>query len=62
MVLVSGQKPYAKGLCPIQIWVLDVYARSLRSEAHRQSLTVAVSAYARDDQMFVNAAFDWGEE
>jgi hypothetical protein len=29
-------------------------------EAHRQSLAVASSRYARDDQNFIDAASDWG--
>jgi hypothetical protein len=45
----------AQGMRPIQIWVPDVRASSFRSEAHRQSLAVASSAHARDDQAFVDA-------
>jgi len=46
----------AQGLRPIQIWVPDVRASSFRSEAHRQSLAVATSAHAREDQAFIDAA------
>jgi hypothetical protein len=44
-----------QGLRPIQIWVPDVRAPSFKSEAHRQSLAVAASAHARDDQGFIDA-------
>ena len=44
-----------QGLRPIQIWVPDVRAPSFRSEAHRQSLAVATSAHAREDQAFIDA-------
>ena len=36
----------AQALRPIQIWVPDVRAPSLRAEAHRQSLAVAASVHA----------------
>ena len=52
----------SQGLRPIQIWVQDVRAPSFRSEAHRQSLAVAASAHAREDQAFVDAVSDWGDE
>ena len=44
-----------QGLRPIQIWVPDVRASSFKSEAHRQSLAVAASAHAREDQAFIDA-------
>jgi hypothetical protein len=43
-----------QGLRPIQIWVPDVRARSFKAAAHRQSLAVARSANAADDQAFVD--------
>lgn len=52
----------AQGLRPIQIWVPDVRAPSFRSEAHRQSLAVATSAHANEDQAFIGAVSDWGDE
>lgn len=52
----------AQGLRPIQIWVPDVRAASFRSEAHRQSLAVAVSTHAGDDQAFIDSVSDWDEE
>ena len=52
----------ALGLRPIQIWAPDVRAPSFRAEAHRQSLAVAASAHARDDQAFIDAVSDWKDE
>jgi Protein of unknown function (DUF3018) len=51
----------ALGLRPIQIWVPDVRARAFRSQAHRQSLAVAASAHAREDQAFIDALSDQDE-
>lgn len=52
----------SQGLRPIQIWVPDVRAPAFRSEAHRQSLAVAASAHAREDQAFIDAVSDWDVE
>ena len=52
----------ALGLRPIQIWVPDVRARAFRAQAHRQSLAVAASAHAREDQAFIDAISDRGDE
>lgn len=52
----------AQGLRPIQIWVPDVRAPSFRSEAHRQSLAVAASVHASEDQEFIDAISDRGDE
>jgi len=52
----------SQGLRPIQIWVPDVRAPAFRSEAHRQSLAVAASAHAREDQAFIDAVSDSGVE
>jgi hypothetical protein len=43
------------GLRPIQIWVPDVRSRAFASKAHRQSLAVARSPQAREDQGFIDA-------
>jgi len=51
-----------QGLRPIQIWVPDVRSPAFRSEAHRQSLAVAASAEEPEDQTFVDAISDWGDE
>jgi hypothetical protein len=48
-----------QGLRPIQIWVPDVTSPEFAAEARRQSLAVANSAYAADDQAFVDAVTDW---
>lgn len=45
-----------QGLRPIQIWVPDVRASSFRAEAHRQSMAVAASDHAAEDQAFIDAA------
>ncbi len=52
----------AQGLRPIQIWVPDVRAPSFRSEARRQSLAVATSRQASEDQAFIDAVSDRGDE
>lgn len=51
-----------QGLRPIQIWVPDMRSPAFRSEAHRQSAAVAASAHAREDQAFIDAISDWGNE
>jgi hypothetical protein len=48
-----------QGLRPIQIWVPDVRSPSFVAEAHRQSLAVARSPHAKQDQNFIDAASDW---
>jgi len=52
----------SQGLRPIQIWVPDVRAPAFRSQAHRQSLAVAASDHAREDQAFIDAVSEWGDE
>jgi hypothetical protein len=47
-----------QGLRPIQIWVPDVRSPSFKSEAHRQSLAVAASPHAAEDQGFIDAVSD----
>jgi hypothetical protein len=51
-----------QGLRPIQIWVPDVRSPSFKAKAHRQSLAVANSPHAGEDQSFVDAVSDWGNE
>ncbi|MGH7567219.1 MAG: antitoxin MazE family protein [Gemmatimonadota bacterium] len=51
-----------QGLRPIQIWVPDVRSRDFKSEAHRQSLMVAQSTHARDDQEFIDSLSDLRRE
>ena len=52
----------SQGLRPIQIWVPDVRSPEFIAEAHRQSLLVANSSYAKEDQDFVEALTDWGDD
>ena len=61
-VLAHRERLRAQGLRPIQIWVPDVRAPAFRSEAHRQSLAVAASAHAPEDQEFIDAISDRGDE
>lgn len=44
-----------QGLRPLQIWVPDVRAPEFVAEAHRQSVAIATSEHAADDQAFVDA-------
>jgi Protein of unknown function (DUF3018) len=48
-----------QGLRPIQMWVPDMRSPALAKEAHRQSLAVAKSRHAKEDQEFINAISDW---
>jgi len=47
-----------QGLRPIQIWVPDVRTRAFKAQAHRQSVAVAESPHAREDQEFIDAVSD----
>ena len=51
-----------QGLRPIQIWVPDMRSPSFAQEAHRQSLEVARSPRAKEDQAFIDAVSDEGEK
>jgi hypothetical protein len=44
-----------QGLRPIQIWVPDTRSPAFKAEAHRQSLVVASSPHAEEDQAFIDA-------
>jgi Protein of unknown function (DUF3018) len=57
-VRAHRQRLRQQGLRPIQIWVPDVRAPSFLAEAHRQSLAVAKSQQAREDQGFIDAVSD----
>jgi hypothetical protein len=52
----------AQGLRPVQIWVPDVRSPAFLAEAHRQSVAVAASAHAAEDQAFIDSVADWGDE
>jgi hypothetical protein len=49
------QRLRAQGLRPIQIWVPDVRSPEFAAQAHQQSLAVASSPHAVDDQAFIDA-------
>jgi hypothetical protein len=49
------QRLRAQGLRPIQIWVPDVRSPEFAAQAHQQSLAVATSPHADDDQAFIDA-------
>jgi hypothetical protein len=61
-VKAHRQRLRKKGLRPVQIWVPDVRSPEFAAEAHRQSLAVARSRHAADDQAFVDAISEWNEE
>ena len=46
----------SRGLRPIQLWVPDTRSPAFAAEAHRQSLAVAASPHASDDQEFIDVA------
>ena len=51
-----------QGMRPMQIWVPDVRSPAFRSEAHRQSAAIAASIHVADDQAFIDAISDCGDE
>jgi hypothetical protein len=51
-----------QGLRPVQIWVPDVRSKAFARAAHRQSLAVARSPHAKEDQNFVDAISAWHTE
>lgn len=51
-----------QGLRPVQIWVPDVRSKAFTRAAHRQSLAVANSPHAGEDQNFVDAISAWYAE
>ena len=61
-VRVHREKLRRQGLRPIQIWVPDVRSPEFAAEAHRQSLIVANSPLEKEDQEFIDAITDWGDE
>jgi len=50
-----------QGLRPIQIWVPDMRSPAFANEAHRQSLAVANSSHAKEDQDFIDVISGGGE-
>lgn len=61
-VRAHRQRLRKKGMRPVQIWVPDVRSPAFAAEAHRQSLAVARSPQAADDQAFVDAISEWNDE
>jgi len=59
-VRAHRQRLRQQGLRPIQIWVPDTRSAAFAREARRQSLAVARSAHAVDDQAFIDAISTWG--
>jgi hypothetical protein len=62
LAMTSAQKVRAhrerlreQGLRPVQFWLPDVHSDAFKTEAHRQSLLIAQSAHANEDQAFVDA-------
>jgi len=51
-----------QGMRPIQIWVPDVRTRAFSVQAHAQSLAVARSPHARNDQSFIDEVSDLSGE
>ncbi|HEY1935872.1 MAG TPA: antitoxin MazE family protein [Acetobacteraceae bacterium] len=56
------ERLHEQGLRPIRIWVPDVRSLAFRSEAHRLSAAIVASAHAADDQAYIDAIADWGNE
>jgi len=48
----------ARGMRPIQLWVVDVRTPAFMRDAHRQSAAVAASDHAAEDQAFIDAVSD----
>ena len=60
-VLTYRERLRARGLRPIKIWVPDTRTAAFRTQAHQQSLAVAQSGLARQDQDFIDAISDFGK-
>ena len=50
-----------QGLRPVQFWLPDPNSRRFVREAHTQSVAVARSRFAREDQAFIDSLSDWGD-
>lgn len=58
-VMAHRKRLRAQGLRPVQIWVPDFRLPAFVREARRQSLAVARSEQADDDQAFIEAVSEW---
>jgi Protein of unknown function (DUF3018) len=47
-----------EGLRPVQIWLPDTRSAEFKRMAHKQSVAVARSRYAREDQEFIDSVSD----
>lgn len=54
----TNLKPRREKLRRVTVWIPDVNAPGFREEARRQSLLVANSKHAREDQDFIDAISD----
>jgi antidote-toxin recognition MazE-like antitoxin len=61
-VRAHRQRLRRQGLRPIQIWVPGVRVPAFAKEARRQSLAVARSPRARQDQEFIDAVSDCDDD
>jgi hypothetical protein len=61
-VRAQRQRLRRQGLRPIEIWVPDARSPFFAAEAHRQSLAVADSPHAADDQEFIDRISDLSAE
>jgi hypothetical protein len=61
-VRAHRQRLREQGLRPLQIWVPDVRAPSFASQAHEQSLRVAESDHADEDQAFIDSISELGAQ
>lgn len=51
-----------KGMRLIQMWVPDVRSKAFKRQAHLDSLAIANSPHAKEDQDFVDAISAWDAE
>ncbi len=51
-----------QGLRPVQFWVPDVRSPEFAAEARRESLALAASAHAAEDQAFIDAVSSLWDE
>ena len=61
-VRAHRQRLRQQGLRPIQIWVPDTRSSAFAKEARRQSIAVARSSHAGEDQAFIDKISERGDE
>jgi Protein of unknown function (DUF3018) len=52
----------SKGLRLVQMWLPDTRTPEFAAEAHRQSLLANSSAFAAEDQAWVDSISDWNSD